>query len=531
MVSKIVVAALVLIVACPILLGYAMNLTEINETGYKPEGESVNVTPLLKTSTYYNYASADPFQMNSETRFASSKALPVYEKVSGTKTSLPLTKWDLNWSSPGTQALSDLSIFSVHPFYDHISYSINFVVYNSSSQPLVSVVNFDTLYYSASEKTIYYTYYNSGSIISSYFVNSDMNFIVFSYTGAFVTTPTNYCFQNKVGNSSYVDISSGFHFVDNNYSDNVPNNIWLPSETRKAILTVDLDSITAPNYTFGVQSTIFVKTTTAGVVSWKATSNFSDDIDLYYDPYGDNVYQICLERNESNDHVDIRYVGSWPTIIGEANYYQSYGYDYSGGFFQNISIHSLSTSTSPKMRMDLAEFKAFEQPIIEDKSYEPASFKTNPLTTITDPQIIGESLTFGGISYTISNGNINLNGHNIPVKGLVLSSVPNENGGYDNKIGNTIVSTTANPSTIYFDGRWSVSITTQSQESYTITKTEWTPGQFGWDGLDQNFLMVGLLTSIGVFIALGLYVRRTRSSLWPLLVVCGGAVMLFFIML
>ena len=65
----------------------------------------------------------------------------------------------------------------------------------------------------------------------------------------------------------------------------------------------------------------------------------------------------------------------------------------------------------------------------------------------------------------------------------------------------------------------------------TYNTTQWNVGSFGWNGMDENFLMIGLLTSIGVFIALGLYVRRPGASLWPLRVVCGGAVLFFFVML
>ena len=141
--------------------------------------------------------------------------------------------------------------------------------------------------------------------------------------------------------------------------------------------------------------------------------------------------------------------------------------------------------------------------------------------------------TVDGITwtYTVKNGNITLGAHSISVDGLIFSSVPNEYGTYDNKIGNTIVSTTATPSSIQFMGKWSASVSTASMSANTYTKTEWTPGEFGWDGLDQNFLMVGLLTSLGVFIALGIYIRRTKAALWPLLIVCGGAAMLFFCML
>ena len=122
--------------------------------------------------------------------------------------------------------------------------------------------------------------------------------------------------------------------------------------------------------------------------------------------------------------------------------------------------------------------------------------------------------------------------HQIPVKGLVMSSIPNGAGTYDNKIGNTIVSTTATPSTITFNGVWSASISTQSMESYTYTKTEWIAGEFAWDGMDQNFLIVGLITCLGAFVALGIYARRTRSGgIIPLMIVTGCAAAVFFIMI
>ena len=68
-------------------------------------------------------------------------------------------------------------------------------------------------------------------------------------------------------------------------------------------------------------------------------------------------------------------------------------------------------------------------------------------------------------------------------------------------------------------------------EEITLTKTQWNAGQFAWDGMDSNFLMVGLLTSLGVFIALGIYSRRSKSSVWPLMLVAGGAAFLFLIMM
>ena len=537
MVSKIAVTALVIIVACPILLGYAMNLTETTETNYAANGEAVNVTPLLRTSVDYNYAAADAFQINSMARYAGSKVLPLYEKITTAKTSFPLTMaYEPSWLANGTISLGSVSIYGINAEYDHLNYSINFDIKDSSNNTLFTVNNFETMMYIASENTVYFTYYNSGGIGGNAYINSNIASIAFSHTGSFTATPMYYYIQNKTGNTKFVDISAGFHFEDYNYSDNVPFTIWLPAGTIKTILTVDLDSITASNYTFGVNELVFKKTTTGGVVEWSvkflSTGSYEP---IYYNTSGDNVYQIYSEHPNSNDlHDELRYVGSWPTLIGEANYYQKYTFDASpGGLlpYQNIAIHDLSAYKSPVMRMDHAEYLAFEQPIIENQTYHPGDFKSNPQTTISNVDQYGSSLTFGGNTYTVTNGKITLGTREIPVNDLEFSSEPDGNGAYINKIGNTIISTSADPSTITFNGKWAASISTKAMESYTVTKTSWTAGEFGWDGIDQNFLFVGLLTTLGVFIALGIYIRRTRAALWPLLIVCGGAAALFFIML
>ena len=534
MVSKIAVTALVIIVACPILLGYAMNLTETTETNYAAKGDAVNVTPLLRTSVEYNYATADAYQLNTNIRYGGIQSLPVYEKITTAKTSFPLNQtYMASWPGTGTQYLNDLSIYAINTFYDHDVFSINFEVRDSSDNYLISFQNFETIYYIESEHRIYFTRYYGGNIVANYYENSNIDRIVFSYTGSFTAPPIYYYTQDKTGNTNFVDLSAGFRLIDPDNSDNVPMSIWLPAETRKTILTIDLDSVTDPNYTIRFLPCKLVKTTTAGVVSWKAYFADNTEADLYYNQSGDNVYQILVELTAQHTYAELRYVGSWPTFIGEANYYQKYIFDYNYGAtpYQQIAFFMDTSNTSPIIRLDVAEFKAFELPIIENQTYHPGDFKSNPQTTISNVDQYGSSLIFGGNTYTVTNGKITLGTREIPVNDLEFSSEPDGNGAYINKIGNTIISTSADPSTIIFNGKWSASISTKAMESYTVTKTSWTAGEFGWDGMDQNFLFVGLLTTLGVFIALGIYIRRTRAALWPLLIVCGGAAMLFFIML
>jgi surface antigen len=326
-------------------------------------------------------------------------------------------------------------------------------------------------------------------------------------------------------------------------------------------MTIDLDSITDADYlmkftdTFGSAKAL-KKTTTDGNVTWQLTDGFGYYVysDIYYDSSrSQNVIQMYIEvellRLTSadwatfNHRILIDYVGDWPDLIGKANSYWTYEFqeetqqsssaDLSQIRFGNtIASEPGSLDRSPKMRIDDAYYRAFEYPIIGDRVYDPAAIKTNPATTINNPTQYGTSITFGGNTYNVSkDGKINLNGHNIQVKDIVFLSIPNPEGGYDNMMGNTLISNSAQPSTITFNGKWSASITTTEQESYTYTVTEWKAGDFAWDGMDHNFIMAGLLASLGAFVGVGIYARRTKATVWPLLIVCGGAALLFFVML
>ena len=183
------------------------------------------------------------------------------------------------------------------------------------------------------------------------------------------------------------------------------------------------------------------------------------------------------------------------------------------------------------MRLDSAYYRAFEYDIIKDRTYSPAELKSNPTTTMKNITYYGASIEFGGNSYTVgADGNIMLGTHKTSLNGITFDSVPVPVG-YENRINGTVISVTSEPSTIKFNGDWSASIETTAQTATTYTKTEWNAGQFAWDGIDTNFLIVGLITCLGVFVALGIYVRKSGKGMIPLLIVCGCCAGLFFCMI
>ena len=547
MVSKVAVIALVAIVACPILIGYGMNLQTATHTDYNDGKDPVNVTGLLLNGEYYNTAYADIYKLNSTFTYRYGAAdrtvpvMPIYKTIGTTLSTMP--QFQLSSSvAPNNYIYYTWDRFT-SDFYWHVdeSASVRFIDLESGVIEHTVVNGAIALYYKQSENTAYvldqsynvttFTPYSETDM--AYFKNTGNSTITMYYSGTF---------DNP--NNQYVDISAGFMFDgDDDFV------LDLPDYTKYYVATINLDTLSGyikfksdGIYTFTIQKTI-----NDGVVSYYGEDAGHDRIDLYYDPNrSDNTYQLYFEMTNLglddngfynyNFHTVLKYVGSWPSFIGEAPYYMTYEWDdvrTTSSLVNGVRGVEFSTSSStysPIIRMDTAFFTGMLFRTIFDNTYDPAAFRSNPSTKITDISLFGSTLTFGGTTYDVKDGNITLGTKQFSIRNLVFESVP-ITGGYSNRINGIEISTSAAPSTIGFGGHWSAQVITHSLVEYTHTGTEWTPGQFGWDGIDQNFLMVGLLSAIGVFIALGVAFRKTKAALGGLLVVCGGAILLFFTML
>lgn len=562
MVSKVAVIALVAIVACPILLGYAMNLNEVTETDYREYGESVNITPLLQNDVGYSYAMTDIYSLNTKfTQGATptpSIIMPEYQRTTTTSTSLPAAA-NTNYSA-GDFPSSRNNIDSYDYYYFQSDYdpaesatnSLSVTVYDSTEYRTWSYSKLHSFYYDGSIRAVNILYYDSNKVLLTRQIDVDQSNFTFQFFDNGSYSSTGYLVYSLKGNyTNYVDLSSGFRLTglldipdDTILNDSIlytnAVKLDLPEYPNNVLLTVDLNTISESDYQLIYQLLLYggidyyytLKKTTDGTgIHWelykgKPLSTMTKITDLYYDSSRlSNTYQIYIGKSST----EYRYVGNWPTVIGPANAYQVYTFDYNG---YTISLKDIRFwNNTPVMRVDASEYRAFEYPILEDETYNPGEFKINPKTTISGNVVYGNSLTFGSDTYTVTDGNISLGVHKVPVKGIVFDSIPNGNGSYDNRINGTKVSESANPAAITFNGKWSASISTVAQEQYEYTKTEWIAGGFAWNGMDQSFLMVGLITSLGMFIALGIYARRSRASVWPLMLVCGGAAALFFIML
>ena len=555
MVSKIAVMALVAVISVPILLGYAMNLNEVTVTEYKDNNDPMNVTQLLQTGTDWSIAYGDPYVMNTnpgDVLYENFPAQPIYNRISSVNTSIPVYSGDIVAGTGSQGGMQQFSWYTLR--FDYVISASNYVsirFYDTNNTFLTQIDGITYIHYEGG-KLSYFGYYNSNPDTQAE-MGGTLNYpnlgtIQTVFTGM-ATCREMYSYALKTGNVSFADIAYGYYFEKFSGKPRIDGwDLTLPENTISALLTVNLDSITASDYTLIVEDHSaytplrLIKTTVGGVVHWQVYKSATNNFELYYDPnISDNTYQILFTDlgtvgSHTEGNAQFRYVGHWPKTIGEANYYQTYDIrysNYSGNTLDSINLRANdgTTSRTPTVRIDAAQFRAYEYPVVEG-SIDPAAFKMNPATSITNIEQYGSQIIFGGNTYDVTDGNITIGTHQIPVRNMVLDSVPNADTlQYDNRINGTVVSTTADPSTIQFVGKWSANIAIESMSPISYVRTEWVAGSFGWDGLDHNFLIVGLLASLGAFIALGIYARRARASIWPLLIVCGGAAILFFIML
>ena len=590
MVSRIAVIALVLIVACPILLGYAMNLNETTKTGYTPSGDSINLTEQLQngsTGSSYNYAHGDVTQMNTDFRLTTSAkhSFPYFENITTQNASFPIFQTNIENQTFTNESL-DLSLYRF--FYIQFSQDTVDVTFYETLNGVEQLVGTKNDIYAISIEHIpskscqIYYYDGSGEYRqTTVYSSKDITRLVLNggpvdayYTYRYVS------YSPAPPNDHYLDISAGYYFADTDLDHSFPYQwpmIRLPESTKQYTITMDLNSITDPTYSLHINlapeymrryTTPFTnlpmelsKTTTDGVAKWTLRNEMDSSApvtELYTDPtVSSNTYQFTISASSIYDEttskyylsvkVNAAYVGAWPTLIGVANPYITYDLDYvirddpnyefnapisdDDLLFFSILMKADNAARTPLMRVDDTLFRAFAYRTITDRTFLPSAYKENPGVTISNIKMVGTSITFGGVTYSVNGNAILVNGKSVKLEGSVFNTELNENGTYDNKINGIKVSTSATDLGMTFGGSWVSTVSVQSMKSYLYTTTEWTPGQFAWNGLDTNFLLVGMLTSLAAFIGLGIYARRHGASVIPLMIVCGCAAMLFFTMI
>lgn len=546
MASKIAVMALVAVVAIPILLGYGLNIQTESYSEWEPDTVYVDTSKYLKDitgSSKLRFTDADLYQFNSRSFYiGDARIFPKFVEISNVKTSVKMNQTML--TSPGTftpaalaNPIVSLLIDGGYDASNYYSYTFRFSDSTTSTFDHIKAFYWES---NGTTATADVTFYGGGASLSD----------VVSVTGYGYGSPPSYLAQwDYSPDLNYANVAKGYRLntdypVSTSSASPAGDSIIRGDEiTESVVISLNLDSISSPSYYLrikaGMDNTTLLelkKATVGGVVRWSYVIPTGDNTehDLYYNPdLTNNTYQLYLKGQK---YGEFRYVGSWSDTFGILPSIITYPFDYNVRYeFLDIDVGNALPplrvfGQTPVMRIDAAKVAAYSYRIFSDVTYTPSNYKINPYTVLDDLSETGTSIEFGGNTYNVTNGNITIGTRTITLRKMVLDSVPVA-GGYENRINGIVISTTANPSSIVFNGDWNISVKTTSQTSVQKETTHWIPGSFVWDGVDTNFKLAGAFTCLMAFIGLGVYAKQTRAKVWPLLIVCAGAGLMFLVMI
>lgn len=558
MVSKIAVIAIVTLVAIPVGLGYAFNLKEV-PTENITEGAPTNVSQFLENDTIFTYTNANVYELNGK-RFSGiadvGRLYPDYNKTSTAASSIRLFQFNSFWT---TGVRGSLDYYQIITNMDPTNYdnqiSVTIEEYGTGNRVtfnrVVSLVYDAEGDVNSTNGVVKINYDPRGSTGHSYELRADngIGTLIWTTTSQYTGIPVVSYSEPVNPNPQYVSIADGFKLHPTGTHTAI--NYWTcpGSGAEQIVLTFDMSQVSGSISLRTYANTIPVRPLNPVVISNDGNSAKFADFDLVMTP-GANVYQLIINRT----NMELRYIKDWPGQLGLANYYRSWTYTYTEDpwdlgnlpknkplsideFITGLAFIPTESGTQPeinKIRIDSAFIKSAPIKVIKNNTYDPATLIGNNSisTTIKTVDMAGSFINFGGNSYTVdSDKNLDLGPRKISIEGITFRSIPNTSGQYDNMINDYVISTTAAPSTIVFNGVWIADIISKPISVEVGTETKWVPGTWAWNGLDVNFALIGLATCAAAFIGFGLYGKRSGSKVGTLMLVCAGGALVFMALL
>ena len=138
--------------------------------------------------------------------------------------------------------------------------------------------------------------------------------------------------------------------------------------------------------------------------------------------------------------------------------------------------------------------------------------------------VYGDTINIGSMAFGITDGRINVGGHLVPLKGAVIESIK-KGGVYENTINGYTLADSPTSAPITFGGEWSLTVTGNTLKEVHPTHMEWSPGEFAFD--KRDFAAVGLLVAGACLLGLGMIGQRSGIKIGVLLLICGGAALVY----
>ena len=295
---------------------------------------------------------------------------------------------------------------------------------------------------------------------------------------------------------------------------------WINGQSNNLVrMMIDIES--------GESTSLRAKSSDGTYSSWMTISHVSSDITVAGNTLGNYRY-VCCDIGRSS--MTVYGISSWPPMAADPDLLNSVTVDY-GSTLTDISMIDLSGLNTVNYRVDYADMKVGTYPNTVNAQLDLAAYYPGKscAMSFTSIGVYGDSITFGGQTFQVTNNSITVDGKTAPLlKSMFTITYNDDTNDWTNSINNIPVST-GSPSTIRFNGTWSTTIAGHAVVPMTGTTLEWQPGGFGID-IDQ-FGLIGAAMCAVLFVALGIYGRRSENKLLWLALVFGGLTLIFLIII
>ena len=547
MVSKISIIAIVLVVSVPILMGYAMAFEEVEKVSWD-ETNTRSITGLLNNDVAWSYNYMNSYTINGQVIKTGEVTVlmePYYVQIGASPaTSLPTYR--------GTySANDDMSLNN-----DLMLAGVQYVFYVTPDMTIHAYVNGGTTVdITGATLLYYYRPMEVGAVREAWVVIDNGGVISYTHYNQFnparIDADVEYIAYSQ--NPNYVnDYANPTYGWTINQKENTlagVDHYWTVNDLHSTLLTMSVDfgplmknmvNGTSLQLEYQLQASPGNPDPTVIVIDKTDDSNITMTIDGTPVPVAlgsqltdNNVWQLTMDLEKYTWD----YVRSMPGQFGRASAYFSMDSEYVNATPEYITGLSLPDAwvgagqdfNGPTYRAEVCYGRNSSYPVMTNINYDPASqllmdSHASYSITLSDLGNVGESIGWGGNTYTINDGKITVNSISMKVSELTLES-RYINGERVNIINGRQISTGSN--SLQLNGTWSAIISFSEEEYSTYTSTEWTPGKFAWNGVDQSFALMGLITCAAVFVGLGMYGARSGAKVGKLMIICGAAAFVF----
>ena len=241
------------------------------------------------------------------------------------------------------------------------------------------------------------------------------------------------------------------------------------------------------------------------------------------------TYQYC-QIVYSNESITVAGLASWPTMGAVPTLYNQVSYDRSGSDFYTLPL--LISSQNIHLRVDNANVVAGQFPSTLNYTLNLGGlFPDSPIDIMFNSVgIYGDYLTIAGLTFTVDheNGTINYGDFSFKLLHAHIGAWALDDGGYSIRINGEEITTSQNLPFITFGGEWVVTATAYKLEMVPHTNLVWQSGQFELD--NSGFAAAAILTALACIVILGMTGGRSMGKMGLLILVCGGAAIVAFVM-